>query len=88
MTTNYSNLYDEQEEEDEQHETFQYFDKMPNDLPWNMNDKIKSQEKIAEIEEQNLSEKIKNPDNRSITNYQLKSNIFSFKFVHLFICLQ
>ncbi|CAF4263169.1 unnamed protein product, partial [Rotaria magnacalcarata] len=31
---------------------------MPNDLPWNMNDKIESQEKIAEIEEQNLSEKI------------------------------
>ncbi|CAF4659787.1 unnamed protein product [Rotaria socialis] len=58
MTTNYSNLYDEQEEEDEQHETFEYFDKIPNDLPWNMNDKIKSQEKIAEIEEQNLSEKI------------------------------
>ncbi|CAF3300987.1 unnamed protein product [Rotaria socialis] len=58
MTTIYSNLYDEQEEEDEQHETFEYFDKIPNDLPWNMNDKIKSQEKIAEIEEQNLSEKI------------------------------
>ncbi|CAF4406564.1 unnamed protein product, partial [Rotaria magnacalcarata] len=58
MTTNYSDLYDEQEEEDEQHETLQYFDKMPNDLPWNMNDKIKSQEKITEIEEQNLSERI------------------------------
>ncbi|CAM4833968.1 unnamed protein product, partial [Rotaria magnacalcarata] len=29
-----------------------------------------------------------NPDNRSTTYYQLKSNIFSFKFVHFFICLQ
>ncbi|CAF4956054.1 unnamed protein product, partial [Rotaria socialis] len=39
-------------------ETLQHFDKMSSDLPWNIKEKSKVEEKLDEIEEQNRSEKM------------------------------
>ncbi|CAM4846495.1 unnamed protein product [Rotaria magnacalcarata] len=56
MTTKNTNSYN-QEEEQQQHETLQYFDKMPSDLPWNIKEKSEGKEKLDKMEEQNRSEK-------------------------------
>ncbi|CAF4226928.1 unnamed protein product, partial [Rotaria magnacalcarata] len=56
MTTNNANSYNQEEEQ--QDESMQIFDKMSSDLPWNIKEKIKVEEKLDEIEEQNRSEKI------------------------------
>ncbi|CAF4427339.1 unnamed protein product, partial [Rotaria magnacalcarata] len=58
MTTNNANSYNQEEEEQQQHETLQNFDKMSSDLQWNIKEKSKVNEKLDEIEEQNLSEKM------------------------------
>ncbi|CAF5214107.1 unnamed protein product, partial [Rotaria magnacalcarata] len=58
MTTNNTNSYNQEEEEQQQQdETLQDFDKMSNNLSWNIKDKSKVNEKLDEIEEQNRSEK-------------------------------
>ncbi|CAF4845969.1 unnamed protein product, partial [Rotaria magnacalcarata] len=41
-----------------QNETLQNFDKMSSDLPWNIKETIKVEEKLDEVEQQNLSEKM------------------------------
>ncbi|CAF3433559.1 unnamed protein product [Rotaria socialis] len=56
MTTNNANAYNQEEEE--QDETLQNFDKMPIDLPWNIKEKSNVNEKLDEIEKQNLSRKM------------------------------
>ncbi|CAF1284744.1 unnamed protein product [Rotaria magnacalcarata] len=56
MTTNNANSYNQEEEE--QDETLQNFDKMPIDLPWNIKEKSEVEEKLDEIEKQNLSRKM------------------------------
>ncbi|CAF2178521.1 unnamed protein product [Rotaria magnacalcarata] len=53
MTTKNTNSYN-QEEEQQQHETLQYFDKMPSDLPWNIKEKSEGKEKLDKMEEQIL----------------------------------
>ncbi|CAF2116069.1 unnamed protein product, partial [Rotaria magnacalcarata] len=45
MTTKNTNSYN-QEEEEQQDETLQNFDKMSSDLPWNIKEKIKVEEKL------------------------------------------
>ncbi|CAF2021342.1 unnamed protein product, partial [Rotaria magnacalcarata] len=55
MATNNADSYNQEEEQ--QDETLQNFDKMSNDLSWNIKDKSKVNEKLDEIEEQNRSEK-------------------------------
>ncbi|CAF5168097.1 unnamed protein product, partial [Rotaria magnacalcarata] len=59
MTTNNTNSYNQEEEEEQQQqdETLQNFDKMSNNLSWNIKEKSKVNEKLDEIEEQNRSEK-------------------------------
>ncbi|CAF4679866.1 unnamed protein product [Rotaria socialis] len=56
MTTKNANAYNQEEEE--QDETLQNFDKMPIDLPWNIKEKSNVNEKLDEIEKQNLSRKM------------------------------
>ncbi|CAF5224155.1 unnamed protein product, partial [Rotaria magnacalcarata] len=59
MATNNANSYNQEEEEEQQQdETLQNFDKMSNNLSWNIKEKSKVNEKLDEIEEQNRSEKI------------------------------
>ncbi|CAF3174130.1 unnamed protein product, partial [Rotaria socialis] len=61
MATKNTNSYDQEEEEQQQQqqdETLQNFDKMPIDLPWNIKEKSKVNEKLDEIEKQNLSRKM------------------------------
>ncbi|CAF3681402.1 unnamed protein product, partial [Rotaria socialis] len=59
MTTKNTNSYNEEEEEQQQQdETLQNLDKMSVDLPWNIKEKIKVNEKLDEIEEPNRSEKM------------------------------
>ncbi|CAF5220252.1 unnamed protein product, partial [Rotaria magnacalcarata] len=57
MTTKNTNSYNQEEEQ--QDETLQNFDKMSSNLPWNMREKSKTKKKFDEIEEQNLSEKMR-----------------------------
>ncbi|CAF1043331.1 unnamed protein product, partial [Rotaria magnacalcarata] len=57
MTTNNANSYNQ--EEQQQDETLQNFDKMSSDLPWNIKEKIKVEEKLDEAEQENLSEKMR-----------------------------
>ncbi|CAF5199788.1 unnamed protein product, partial [Rotaria magnacalcarata] len=56
MTTNNANSYNQEEEQ--QDESMQIFDKMSSDLPWNIKEKIKVEEKLDEMEQQNLSRKM------------------------------
>ncbi|CAF4786906.1 unnamed protein product, partial [Rotaria socialis] len=58
MATKNTNSYIQEEDEEEQGETLQHFDKMSSDLPWNIKEKSKVEEKLDEIEEQNRSEKM------------------------------
>ncbi|CAF2129178.1 unnamed protein product, partial [Rotaria magnacalcarata] len=44
MTTNNANSYNQEEEQ--QDESMQIFDKMSSDLPWNIKEKIKVEEKL------------------------------------------
>ncbi|CAF2170837.1 unnamed protein product, partial [Rotaria magnacalcarata] len=53
MTTNTANSYNQEEEQ--QDETLQNFDKMSSDIPWNITEKSKVNEKLDEMEQQNLS---------------------------------
>ncbi|CAF1942898.1 unnamed protein product, partial [Rotaria magnacalcarata] len=48
MTTNNTNSYNQEEEEEQQQqdETLQNFDKMSNNLSWNIKDKSKVNEKL------------------------------------------
>ncbi|CAF1640703.1 unnamed protein product [Rotaria magnacalcarata] len=60
MTTNHANSYNQEEEEQQQQdETLQIFDKMSNDLSWNIKEKSKVNEKLDEAEQENLSEKMR-----------------------------
>ncbi|CAF3345031.1 unnamed protein product [Rotaria socialis] len=61
MTTNNTNSYDQKEEkqQQQQRETLENFDKMSSDLPWNMKEKNKTKKKFDEMEEQNLSAKMR-----------------------------
>ncbi|CAF1613165.1 unnamed protein product, partial [Rotaria magnacalcarata] len=56
MTTKNTNSYNQEEEQ--QDETLQNFDKMSSDLPWNIKEKSKVNEKLDEMEQQNLSRKM------------------------------
>ncbi|CAF4396078.1 unnamed protein product, partial [Rotaria magnacalcarata] len=56
MTTNNANSYNQEEEQ--QDETLENFDKMSSDLPWNIKEKSKVNEKLNEMEQQNLSRKM------------------------------
>ncbi|CAF1617975.1 unnamed protein product, partial [Rotaria magnacalcarata] len=59
MATNNANSYNQEEEEEQQQdETLQNFDKMWNNLSWNIKDKSKVNEKLDEMEQQNLSRKM------------------------------
>ncbi|CAF3710693.1 unnamed protein product, partial [Rotaria socialis] len=59
MTTKNTNSYNQEEEEQQQQdETLQNFDKMSVDLPWNIKQKSKVNQKLDEIEKQNLSRKM------------------------------
>ncbi|CAF2232003.1 unnamed protein product [Rotaria magnacalcarata] len=57
MTTKNTNSYN-QEDEEQQDETLQNFDKMSSDLSWNIKEKSKVNEKLDEMEQQNLSTKM------------------------------
>ncbi|CAF2061712.1 unnamed protein product [Rotaria magnacalcarata] len=57
MTTKNTNSYNREEEQ--QDETLENFDKMSNDLSWNMREKSKTKKKFDAMEEQNLSEKMR-----------------------------
>ncbi|CAF5038921.1 unnamed protein product, partial [Rotaria magnacalcarata] len=60
MTTNNANSYNQEEEEQQQQdETLQNFYQMSNDLSWNIKEKSKVNEKLDEMEQQNLSEKMR-----------------------------
>ncbi|CAF4531987.1 unnamed protein product [Rotaria socialis] len=62
MTTNSTNSYNQEDEQQQQQiidETLENFNKMSSDLPWNMREKSKTKEKFDEMEEQNLSEKMR-----------------------------
>ncbi|CAF4950055.1 unnamed protein product [Rotaria magnacalcarata] len=56
MATNNADSYNQEEEQ--QDETLQNFDKMSNDLSWNIKEKSKVNEKLDEVEQQNLSRKM------------------------------
>ncbi|CAF1320918.1 unnamed protein product [Rotaria magnacalcarata] len=56
MTTKNTNSYNQEEEQ--QDETLQNFDKMSSDLSWNIKEKSKVNEKLNEMEQQNLSRKM------------------------------
>ncbi|CAF3486707.1 unnamed protein product [Rotaria socialis] len=67
MATKNTNSYNQEEEEEQQQQqqqqqqqdkTLQNFDKMSSDLSWNIKEKSKVNEKLDEIEKQNLSRKM------------------------------